>query len=129
MIAMVVAEIEAYGRKERAGSLSWGALEQFSGFSHVSLWAKPSIKAAYIAARAALRADATPLIKAPRTIDERILSMQASIDEAREIIRAYDELWTLYEYNMQRLGLNADELRRPLDPVNRAILRRPGRPH
>jgi hypothetical protein len=60
---LVIAEIEAYQRKERLVPLSWGALEKVSGFSHVSLWAKPAIKAAYATAREALRADATPLIK------------------------------------------------------------------
>lgn len=124
LIAAVVAEIEAYSRGERAVPLSWRVLEEFAGFSHVSLWAKPSIREAYKTAREALRADATPLFKAPRTADERVVAMEASLNQAREVIRRYDEVWATYEYNMLRLGLDADELRRPLDPVNRAILRR-----
>ncbi len=121
---MVVAEIQAYGRKERSAPLTWSALEDFAGFSHVSLWAKPAIREAYKTAREALRADATPIIKPPRTADERIVAMEASLAEAREAIRKYDELWATYEYNMLRLGLDADELRRPLDPINRVSLRR-----
>lgn len=127
VIASVVAEIVAYGRRERATPLSWRALEEFAGFSHVSLWAKLPIKEAYKAAREALRAEATPLIRAPRTADQRIVAMQSSLDAAREVIRRYDERWAIYEYNMLRLGLDSDELRRPLDPTNRVILRGKGR--
>jgi hypothetical protein len=123
-IAAVVAEIDAHRRGERAGKLSWSILEEFSGFSHVSLWSKPDIKSAFNAAREALRADSTPAMKAPRTSDERLAVTQAALHEAREIIRGYDELWALYEYNILRLGLDADELRRPLDPVNRVLVRR-----
>ena len=127
IIATVVAEIEAYGRKERTAPLSWAALEEFAGFSHVSLWAKPAIKQAYKAARETLRVDATPHLRAPRTHDQRIVAMQASLDEAREVIRIYDVLWATYEYNMLRLGLDAGELRRPPDAINRLALRRGSR--
>ncbi len=69
-----------------------------------------------------MRADATPCIKAPRTTDERIVGLQAIIDELREIVRAYDEQWALYEHNVHRLGLDTEELRRPLDPTQRALV-------
>ena len=122
-IKAVVDEIAAYGRAEREEPLSWSALERFSGFSRVSLWAKPAIKDAFQKAREALKADATPTIKAPRTKDERVVAMQQSVDELRAIVRAYDERWTLYEYNAHRLGLDPEELRRPMDPVARGDVR------
>jgi hypothetical protein len=123
IIKAVVDEIHAYGKGERAGPLSWSALETFAGFSRVSLWAKPTIKEAFQQVNAAQRRDATPRIKAPRTTDERIDAMQRTVDELREIVRAYDERWVLYEYNVQRLGLDPGELRRPLDPLVREQLR------
>jgi hypothetical protein len=122
-IAAVVAEIKAYGQGERDEPLSWAALEAFSGFSHVSLWKKPAIKAAFQEVRQAQRADATPISKPPRTSDERVLAMQAAFAELRDIVRAYDEQWALYEHNMQRLGIDPDELRRPLDPIERNIVK------
>jgi len=123
-VAAVVAEIKAYGRGERDAPLNWAQLEGFSGFSHVSLWKKPAIKAAFQEVRQAHRVDATPTIKAPKTVDERIAAMQATIDELRSVVRAYDERWALYEHNVQRLGIEPEELRRPLDPVERNAVRR-----
>ena len=118
-IKAVVDEIAAYGRSERDEPLSWAALVKFSGFSRISLWAKPAIKDAFQRAQEALRSDATPTIKPPRTTDERVLAMQQTLDELRAIVRSYDERWALYEYNMHRLGLAPEELRRPLDPLLR----------
>jgi len=43
-IAVIVAEIEAYGRGEREAKLSWAQLEKFSGFSHVALWQRSRLK-------------------------------------------------------------------------------------
>lgn len=123
IIKTVVDEIAAYGRFEREGPLSWAALVKFSGFSRISLWAKPAIKEAFQKAQEARRADATPTIKAPRTTDERVLAMQQALEELRAIVRAYDERWALYEYNMHRLGHDPEELRRPLDPLARGQVR------
>jgi hypothetical protein len=125
VIAAVVAEINAFGRGERDAPLNWERLETFSGFSQVSLWKKPAIKAAFQDVRQAQRADATPPIKPPKTTDERIAVMQATLDELRSIVRSYDEQWALYEHNVQRLGIEPDELRRPLDPVERHGVRSP----
>jgi hypothetical protein len=122
-IKIVVDEIAAYGRSEREEPLSWAALVKFSGFSRISLWAKPAIKDAFKKAQEALRGDATPNIKAPRTTDERVMAIQQTLEELRAIVRAYDERWALYEYNMHRLGHNPEELRRPLDPVARGQVR------
>jgi hypothetical protein len=122
-IAAVVSEIEAYGRSERSGPLTWKALCEFSGFSHVSLWKKPAIKAAFANVQQAQRSDATPAIKAPKTSDERVAALQKTVDELEGTIRAYDELWALYEHNMQRLGVDPDELRRPLDTLVRETVR------
>lgn len=122
-IAAVVAEIEAYERGERVGRLSWTALCEFSGFSHVSLWKKPAIKAAFARAQQAERANATPTIKVPRSADERVLALQEAIEALQSTIRAYDELWALYEHNVHRLGIEPGELRKPLDPVARELFR------
>ncbi|MDE2481710.1 MAG: hypothetical protein KGN02_05935 [bacterium] len=126
-ISAVVAEIEAYDRGEREGALSWSHLEKFSGFSHVALWQKEPIKNAFQRVKQRARRDATPAIKPHRTVDKRISSMQEAIDELRELIRAYDEQWALYEHNLHRLGLDPEELRRPLDRLSRREVRGPGR--
>lgn len=123
IVKTVVDEIAAYGRSEREEQLSWAALVKFSGFSRVSLWAKPAIKGAFQKAQEARRADATPAMNAPRTTDERVLAMQRTLDELRAIVRSYDERWALYEYNMHRLGQDPAELRRPLDPLARGQVR------
>ena len=123
MISTVVAEIEAYGRGERPGQLTWKALCAFSGFSHVSLWKKPAIKTAFGNARQAQRVDATPNIRAPKTTDERVVALMEAVDKYKGTIQAYDELWALYEYNAHRMGVDPDELRRPLDPVSRQNVR------
>ena len=114
IVKAVVDEIAAYGRSERDEPLSWAVLVNFSGFSRVSLWAKPAIKDAFQEAQEALRSDATPTIKMPKTADERILSMQQAVEQMRAIIQTYDEQWALYEYNMHRLGYDPYKLRRPL---------------
>jgi hypothetical protein len=122
-IATVLAEIEAYRRGEREAQLTWKALCEFSGFSHVSLWKKPAIKSAFTEVRQSQRVDATPAMKIPKTGDERVLGLEKTIDDLRSTIRAYDELWAFYEHNTQRLGINPDELRRPLDSVARETVR------
>jgi hypothetical protein len=122
-IKIVVDEIAAYGRSEREQPLSWAALVKFPGFSRISLWAKPVIKDAFQKVREATRADATPIIKVPRTAEDRVLAMQQTLDELRAIVRTYDERWALYEYNMHRLGHDPAELRRPLDPLARGQVR------
>jgi hypothetical protein len=122
-IAAVVAEIEAYGRRERPEQLTWTALSEFSGFSHVSLWKKPAIKTAFAQVRQSKFADATPAMKAPKTTDERVVALEMAVNELKAIIRAYDELWALYEHNLQRLGVSSDELRRPLDSPSREVVR------
>jgi hypothetical protein len=122
-IAAVIAEIEAYGRGERDAPLSWAHIAAFSGFSHVSLWKKPSIKAAFQKVHQTQRTNATPVMKAPRTTDERIIAMQLTIEELRGLIQRYDEQWALYEHNVHRLGIDPEELRKPLDPVERQLVR------
>lgn len=122
-IKAVVDEIAAYGRSERDEPLSWAALAKYSGFSRISLWAKPAIKYAFQRAQKELRSDATPNIKAPRTADERVVAMQQTIEELQDIVRAYDERWAVYEYNLHRLGYDPDEMRRPLDPLARNQVR------
>jgi len=115
-------EIEAYGRGQRESRLTWKALEEFSGFSHVSLWQKPEIRTAFKRAKAAHKTDATPTIKR-RSVDERIAVLEETISILREQLRAYDELWALYEFNVHRMGLDPEELRRPLDRLNRRDVR------
>jgi hypothetical protein len=124
-IAVVVAEIEAYGRGERQGPLSWKALRDFSGFSQVSLWKKLAIKTAFVQVRQAQRIDATPAMRRPRTADERVLALEKTVDRLAQTIRAYDELWVLYEYNVQRVGIEPSELRQPLQTAGRQAVRKP----
>uniref|UniRef100_E6PHT2 Uncharacterized protein n=1 Tax=mine drainage metagenome TaxID=410659 RepID=E6PHT2_9ZZZZ len=125
-VAAVLAEIEAFGRGERDGALSWDRLVEFSGFSNVALWKKVPIKDAFQRVKQQARADATPAIKPRKTIDERIIRLQSMTDDLRSLVRSYDELWALYEYNMHRMGLDPDELRRPLDGVHRERVRSGG---
>ena len=49
--------------------------------------------------------------------------MQQTVEKLRGIVRAYDERWALYEYNMNRLGRDPEQLRRPLDPLARGQVR------
>lgn len=125
-ISAIVAEIEAYGRGEREGALTWAQLENFAGYSHVALWQKEPIKAAFQRVKQEQRRQQTPNTSARRTTDERLIAMQHLVDELRETIRAYDERWVLCEYNMHRMGLDPSELRGPLDALDRVgIKRRP----
>jgi hypothetical protein len=115
LIATVVGEIEEYGAGRRGQPLSWGALAAFAGFSIVALWRKEKIKNAFQRVKQQLRESATPPIKPRKTVDERVVRLEATIVELREIIRAYDEQWALYEYNVHSMGLEPEDLRRPLD--------------
>ena len=123
-VRRVVEEIEAYGRAEREATLTWARIVAFAGFSQVALWKKTAIKDAFKRAKEAAKASATPVIKA-RAIPEQITRLEAIIAQQREQIRAYDELWALYEYNVHRMGLRAEDLRRPLDRLNRSEVRTP----
>ena len=38
----------------------------------------------------------------PRAADDRVRAMEQTVEELRAIIRAYDERWALYEYNLHR---------------------------
>jgi hypothetical protein len=123
-IRRVVDEIEAYGRAEREATLTWARVVSFAGFSQVALWKKIAIKDAFRRAKEATKASATPIIKA-RAIPEQIQRLEIIIAQQREQIRSYDELWALYEYNIHRMGLRAQDLRRPLDRLNRSEVRSP----
>src|SRR5579862_9694003 len=92
-VASIIAEIEAYRCGARSGRLTWAKLVEFSGFSHVSLWKREKIRAAFQNAQAAMRSDATPHIKPPRTIDERVVALQSKIEELRAVVASYDEMW------------------------------------
>jgi len=122
-IAAVLAEIKAYGRGERERPLTWLGIVEFAGFSHVALWKKEAIKFAFRDVQRTQRADATPAIRAPRTTDERIVALESTIRELRLVVQNYDEQWALYEYNAHRLGIEPEELRRPLDPIGRHAVR------
>jgi len=129
IIAAVVEEIKAYGRGEREALLTWSALARFSGFSKVAMWGKPEIKKAFQQVQRSRRPDATPIVKPRRTVDERVDALESNVKQLRENIRAYDELWALYEYNCHRMGWNPEELRRPLDSVSREVVRSRRRLH
>jgi hypothetical protein len=122
-VVAIVNEIESYRQGQRPGRLTWGKIVEFSGFSHVSLWKRTEIHAAFQQAKAALRDDATPPIKAPRTSDERVAALQLKIEELTAIIQAYDEMWVRYEFNVHRVGLNPEELRRPIPGLARSAVR------
>lgn len=122
-VASIVAEIEAYRAGKRSGRLTWAKIVEFSGFSHVSLWKRERIRTAFQSAQAAMRNDATPSIKPPRTVDERVIALQAKIEELRAVVTSYDEMWARYEFNVHRLGLDPDELRKPLDRLARSSVR------
>lgn len=128
IIATVIVEIEAYERGERDEKLTWRRIGEFSGFSRVALWQKESIKTAFQRAKYHAKAEATPQVKPPKTTDERIAQMQATVKKLRSIIESYDEQWAAYEYNMHRMGLDPDELRRPLPALQRAVLKSRRRP-
>lgn len=125
-VASIIAEIEAYRSGKRSGRLTWAKLVEFSGFSHVSLWKRDKIRAAFQSAQAAMRSDATPRIKPPRTADERVSALQAKVEELRAVVASYDEMWARYEFNMHRLGLDPNELRKPLDRLARSSVRSHG---
>ncbi len=129
-IAAVVAEIEAHKQGQRDMPLSWGVLETFSGFSRVSLSAKPTIKAAFQATQQSRRSDATPNIKAPRTTDERVVAMHPvskadgshkwvmqtvrldDFDQPRALIRVKaDSFWaTVRRPSLKLSGLPSNEV-------------------
>ena len=124
-IARAVDEIHAYERGERPTGISWPAIVEFMGFSQVSLWKRPEILTAFQAAKRSRSAGATPKITL-KTIEERIMRRDAIIEEQRLTIEAYRELWARYEANMLRLGYDPEELRRPLDRINRFDLKSRG---
>lgn len=124
IVAAVLSEIAAYERGERQSPLTWPVLEEFAGFSTVALWRKEPIKAAFRVAKEKLRQNVRPIKKPTKSIDERLLAMQKVIDDQRETINRYDEMWSLYEANMHRMGLDPEDLRQPLEPTGREVVRK-----
>lgn len=124
--AAVVKELSAWAGGSRRQKLTWKAIEEFSGFSKPALWANPKVKAAFQEAKVALRRKKIPPVKPPRTIDARIEGLEGEITRLREVENRYRELWDRYEYNAQRLGIDPDELRKPLEPPSRVNLKKPG---
>ena len=112
MINRIVEEIAAYGRKERADKLTWSKLSDYSGFTHKALWERQEIKVAYAQAKAANKADATPVIMR-RTVPEQISRLNQELEQLRTKLNAYDERWVLLELNMQRLGIAPSEMLKP----------------
>jgi hypothetical protein len=123
-VSAILKELHNWERGHREGPLTWSRIEAFSGFSRIALWSRTDIREAYQRAKHAQRSDATPRIK-ERSMDERLSSLRSEIEEMRQTINRYDELWSLYESNMHRMGLDPAELRRPLDRIFRTQVRTP----
>lgn len=84
IIAAIIQEIDAYGSSKRSGSLTWKALETFSGFSKPAMWAKPEIRNTFRRVYNAQRAVATPIIKQRRTVDQRVATLEKILAALRE---------------------------------------------
>src|SRR6185437_11813621 len=96
-IKAILYELDAWQRRERGDKLTWGFLENFSGYSRQSLWAKEEIKNHY----------------------NNIKTLEAEIAKLKIQQNNWLELWARYEYNAKIAGLDPKKLENPLPEIYR----------
>ncbi|WP_285577747.1 hypothetical protein [Geothrix limicola] len=110
----------------KKGHLTWDELAKSVGFSRGTLEARPEIKARYWKTKAALKAKNSPFTRPERAAKsgaeaflQRIDLLEEELRALKDTLSAYDAKWKRYEFNAIRLGLEPEELDRPLPPLSR----------
>jgi|SRR6185437_39027 len=119
-IKAILYELDAWQRRERGDKLTWGFLENFSGYSRQSLWAKEEIKNHYNNIKSILKSNKMPNSNQYRqTLEQRIKTLEAEIAKLKIQQNNWLELWARYEYNAKIAGLDPKKLENPLPEIYR----------
>ena len=119
-VKSILYELDAWKFGERGSKLTWGFLENFSGYSRQSLWAKDEIKVAFNETKNVLKSDKKPDSNQYRqTLEKRVKSLEDEIDNLKMQQNNWLELWARYEYNAKILGINTKALAKPLPEIYR----------
>lgn len=117
-IRSIVRELDCWAKGERTGDLSWGLVEEYSGFTRQALNARPEIKAAFGTAKAGLKgglakarmdavADNASLIA-----ENHRLKTEIGLHIAREA--GWKARWQRIAYHIRAKGIQVSHVDRPL---------------
>ena len=120
----IIAELQRWKAGELGRHLTWGRIEECSGYTRQALSRHPPILRAYQAAKRAL--DKPKRRSLTRSTSDEILYLDQMIRSLREQLshyeaaeRAWIERWQRIAYHCSRRGLSVDELDGPIDAQHR----------
>ena len=104
--------------------LTWLALAHRLGVSRQAIATKPVIKEAYAVAQERLQKakvdTADPQVVGRRSLEERVASLHAEIEQFGRERDAWIERWVAVEHNCRLHGYDPDKLFAPLDKPRRS---------
>lgn len=117
-VRIILRELERWQSGVLVGELTWSVLEKLSGFSRQALHARPEIKAAYQAAKIALRGGlAKTRIEAVANNE----TLQAELDRLKKQLAIYEEReikwrarWQRIAYHLRLKGFQVSHIDRPI---------------
>lgn len=113
-------ELEAWRDGQRGSKLAWNLLEKTTGFSRQTLSAKPEIKEAYDAAKAALSQGLRP--RRPKNdgyVEDRLKHLTNELEHYKQLEAEWLERWMRIAYHLRGKGLSIEDMDRPLPTINR----------
>ncbi|MNJ51344.1 hypothetical protein D3C77_466450 [compost metagenome] len=117
-VRLILRELDRWQNGVLIGELTWSALEEFSGFSRQALSARPEIKAAYQAAKIALKGG---LAKTRIEAVENNESLQAELVRLKAQLAIHEDReakwrarWQRIAYHLRANGFQTGHVDRPI---------------
>jgi hypothetical protein len=118
-IRLIVRDLDRWALGERGSNLTWALIVESSSFSRQTLNAHPKIKAAYDAAKKALRDGGIGKLRVEAVADNE--SLIAEVARLREAVSTYEEReikwkarWQRMAYHIRAKGYQVSHIDRPL---------------
>ncbi|QBQ98441.1 hypothetical protein E1956_01195 [Paraburkholderia pallida] len=120
----IISELERWRDRELGTKLTWEKIEAFSGYTRQALSRHPRIKLAYDEAKHALADPAR--VSSSRSRDEERKYFDQTVRDLESKVKRYQDLeqtwfqrWQRIAVRCSELGLNIEDLDKPLDDLNR----------
>ncbi|MGF6634892.1 hypothetical protein [Paraburkholderia sp. MM6662-R1] len=120
----IVSELERWRDRELGTKLTWEKIEAFSGYTRQALSRHPRIKLAYDEAKRAL-ADPARVSSSrsrdeePKYFDQTVRDLEGKVKRYQDLEQTWFQRWQRIAVRCSELGLNIEDLDKPLDDLNR----------